>query len=127
MSDLIKETVEEMKNLSLLILLLGTFLASQTMMGQCWGGYTPSTLANDCDPGWQPGQPGAPCCATYKACNSYASPCPTYDPDYSATGGCDMSCTPIDSGVLFLLIGGAAFGGFLIMRRRETDFIPIRS
>jgi len=38
-----------------------------------------------------------------------------------------MSCTPIDSGVLFLLIGGAAFGGFLIMRRRETDLIPTRS
>lgn len=115
-----------MKNLSLLIVLLGTFLASQTMMGQsCWGGYTPSTNAMDCDPGWQPGDMGSPCCAVYKACNSYASPCPTYDPAYSGTAGCDMSCTPIDSGVLFLLIGGGLFGGFMIKRRRETELMPL--
>ncbi len=49
----------------------------------------------------------------------------TYDPDYSATGGCDMSCTPIDSGVLFLLIGGGLFGGFMIKRRRETELMPL--
>jgi hypothetical protein len=30
-----------------------------------------------------------------------------------------MACTPIDSGVLFLLLGGAAFGGMMIMRRRQ--------
>ena len=70
------------------------------------------------------------CCSIYNACNGQYSPIGAawnYDPDYSSTGGCDMSCAPIDSGVLFLLLGGAAFGGFLIMRRRETDFIPIRS
>ena len=38
---------------------------------------------------------------------------------FGATGGCDLSCTPIDSGVLFLLLGGAAFGGMMIMRRRQ--------
>ena len=117
-----------MKNLSFLILLSAALVLSVSMQGQsCWGGYVPSNDAIDCASGWTPGSPAGPCCATYKACNSYASPCPTYDPDYSATGGCDMSCTPIDSGVLFLLIGGAAFGGFLIMRRRETDLIPTRS
>ena len=42
-----------------------------------------------------------------------------------ATGGCDMSCTPIDSGVLFLLIGGGLFGGFMIKRRRETELMPL--
>jgi hypothetical protein len=70
------------------------------------------------------------CCQIDNACNGQYSPIGAawnYDPDYSATGGCDLSCTPIDSGVLFLLLGGAAFGGFLIMRRRETDLIPTRA
>jgi hypothetical protein len=120
------ETVEVMKNFSILMLLFGALLfASESYAQSCWGGYTPSTNAIDCASGWTPSTPNGPCCATYKACNSYASPCPTYDPDYSATGGCDMSCTPIDSGVLFLLLGGAAFGGFMIMRRRETNLLPI--
>ena len=49
-----------------------------------------------------------------------------YDPDlFVRTGGCDMSCTPIDSGVLFLLIGGGLFGGFMIKRRRETELMPL--
>ena len=59
------------------------------------------------------------CCQVWNACNGPYSPCYNYDPDYSATGGCDMACTPIDSGVLFLLLGGAAFGGMMIMRRRQ--------
>ena len=70
------------------------------------------------------------CCQIDNACNGQYSPIGAawnYDPDYSATAGCDLSCTPIDSGVLFLLLGGAAFGGFLIMRRRETDLIPTRA
>ena len=58
----------------------------------CWGGYTPSTDAIDCEPGWQPGDFGIPCCAVAEACNSYLSPCPTYDPAFSGTAGCDMSC-----------------------------------
>jgi len=116
-----------MKNLSFLILLSAALVLSVSMQGQtCWGGYVPSNDAIDCLPGWTPGSPSGPCCATAKACNSYASPCPTYD-EAAGVGGCDMSCTPIDSGVLFLLLGGAAFGGFLIMRRRETDLIPTRS
>lgn len=60
-----------------------------------------------------------PCCSVYNACNGTATACNNYDPDFSATGGCDLSCAPIDSGVLFLLLGGAAFGGMMIMRRRE--------
>ena len=116
-----------MKNLSFLILLSAALVLSVSMQGQsCWGGYVPSNDAIECV-GWTPGSPNGPCCATAKACNSYASPCPTYDPVHEDFGGCDMSCTPIDSGVLFLLLGGAAFGGFLIMRRRETDLIPTRS
>lgn len=114
-----EETGEVMKNFSILIFLFGAVLfASESAAQVCWGGYTPSINAIDCAPGWTPGSPNGPCCATYKACNSYASPCPTYDPGAGMVGGCDMSCTPIDSGVLFLLIGGAAFGGFTIMRRR---------
>ena len=58
----------------------------------CWGGYTPSTDAIDCEPGWQPGDFGIPCCAVAEACNSYLSPCPTYDPAFSGAAGCDMSC-----------------------------------
>ena len=59
------------------------------------------------------------CCQVWNACNGPYSACHNYDPDYSGTGGCDLSCTPIDSGVLFLLLGGAAFGGMMIMRRRQ--------
>ena len=59
------------------------------------------------------------CCQVWNACNGPYSPCYNYDPDYSATGGCDLSCAPIDSGVLFLLLGGAAFGGMMIVRRRQ--------
>ena len=66
-----------------------------------------------------------PCCQIWNACNGLDSVCANYDPDYSGTGGCDMSCTPIDSGVLFLLIGGGLFGGFMIKRRRETELMPL--
>jgi hypothetical protein len=37
-----------------------------------------------------------------------------------------MACTPIDSGVLFLLLGGAAFGGIMIMRRRQEALEVIK-
>ena len=66
------------------------------------------------------------CCQTWNACNGPYSPCYNYDPDYSATGGCDLSCAPIDSGVLFLLLGGAAFGGMMIMRRRQQTLEAIK-
>ena len=68
------------------------------------------------------------CCQTPNACNGPNSPIGAawnYDPDYSGTSGCDLSCAPIDSGVLFLLIGGGLFGGFMIKRRRETELMPL--
>ena len=72
------------------------------------------------------------CCSIYNACNGPYSPIGAawnYDPDYSDTGGCDLSCAPIDSGVLFLLLGGAAFGGLMLMRnrRRELTLVQERS
>ncbi|MDA0913515.1 MAG: hypothetical protein O2818_06150 [Bacteroidetes bacterium] len=67
---------------------------------------------------------GQPCCQIWNACNYSQTFC------FSDTGcpstvsaGCDMSCTPIDSGVLFLLLGGAAFGGLMIVRRRKEDLV----
>ena len=66
------------------------------------------------------------CCQVWNACNGPYSACHNYDPDYSGTGGCDLSCTPIDSGVLFLLLGGAAFGGMMIMRRRQEALEVIK-
>lgn len=78
-----------------------------------WGGYTTDGDEIPC------GDAQFPCCDVYNACNGTNSPCPNYDPDFSADGGCDLSCTPIDSGVLFLLLGGAAFGGMMIIRRRQ--------
>jgi len=60
-----------------------------------------------------------PCCQTWNACNGPYYGSWSYDPDFSGTGFCDLSCTPIDSGVLFLLLGGAAFGGMMIIRRRQ--------
>ena len=63
------------------------------------------------------------CCTVWNACNGPYSPCHNYDPDYSVTGGCDMSCTPIDSGVLFLLLGGGIFGGTIIARNRRRELL----
>lgn len=81
---------------------------------QCGGSYTTDGDEIPC------GDPMFPCCAIWNACNGHGYPsCNNYDPDYSSTGGCDLSCAPIDSGVLFLLIGGAAFGGMMIVRRRQ--------
>lgn len=64
--------------------------------------------------------PGSgPQCTIYNACN-YLNVC---DPGACATCDvgtmCDMACTPIDSGVLFLLIGGGLFGAYLLMDRRK--------
>ena len=89
-------------------------------LAQCGGSYATDGDEIPC------GNDNFPCCQVYNACNGTIFPsCNNYDPDYSATGGCDLSCAPIDSGVLFLLLGGAAFGGFMIMRRRETNLLPI--
>ena len=71
------------------------------------------------------------CCSVWNACNGPNSPCYNYDPDYGPdgtnTGGCDLSCAPIDSGVMFLLIGGAAFGGAILMRRRREALEVIKN
>ena len=77
------------------------------------GGYQTNGGETPC------GDPSFPCCSVWDACNGPYSGCNNYDPEYSADGGCDLSCTPIDSGVLFLLLGGAVFGGMMIMRRRQ--------
>ena len=112
-----------MKIVSFLLLMIA---APSLVISQC-------TYQNGCQPNG--GEIFCPngmnnCCDIYNACNGQYSPIGAawnYDDEYSLTGGCDLSCAPIDSGVLFLLLGGAAFGGFLIMRRRETDLIPTRS
>jgi len=82
-----------------------------------WGGYTTNGNEIDCPNGMNN------CCQVYNACNGPQSPCWNYDYDFSGTGGCDLSCTPIDSGVLFLLLGGAAFGGLMIVRRRKESIV----
>ena len=100
----------------LLMLMVGGILAifSNESSAQCGGSYMTDGDEIPC------GDDNFPCCSVWNACNGVGYPgCNNYDPDYSATGGCDLSCTPIDSGVLFLLLGGAAFGGMMIMRRRE--------
>ena len=111
-----------MKKALLILLTLSCIFTVQTELyaQACWGTYTTDGDEIPC------GDPNFPCCTVWKACNGTGSPCNNYDPDYSATGGCDLSCTPIDSGVLFLLLGGAAFGGTMIMRRREHATQVIR-
>jgi hypothetical protein len=114
--------IMKLRNIALsLTLIFGSFgLASS----QC-------TYQNACQPdGDEIGCPNGMnnCCQTDNACNGPNSPIGAawnYDPDYSGTGGCDLSCAPIDSGVLFLLIGGGLFGGFMIKRRRETELMPL--
>ena len=107
-----------------LTLILGSFGLAN---GQCAGNYSecqPDGDETPCPNGMNN------CCEIYNACNGPYVPLErlgTMTLTLRRTGGCDLSCAPIDSGVLFLLLGGAAFGGFLIMRRRETDLIPTRS
>jgi hypothetical protein len=110
---------------SIQVLLLIPVLAFGTMgfaQTSCtgWGGYSTSGNEIDCPNGMNQ------CCIVYNACNGPQSPCWNYDYDFSGTGGCDLSCTPIDSGVLFLLFGGAAFGGMMIMRRRREALEVIK-
>lgn len=68
------------------------------------------------------GQPQK-CCNVSGACNGPDSPFQNYDPDYGATAGCAIPPpgTPLDSGALFLLMGGAIFGGMMITRRRKDE------
>ena len=101
--------------------LFATLCFPAVSFGQCTGenGYT-------CDNCIPCGGELGPCCAIYNACNGPYSGCNTYEAGNGSDGnaavnGCDMACTPIDSGVLFLLLGGAAFGGFMISRRRKEE------
>lgn len=114
--------IMNLRNITLsLTLILGSFgLASS----QC-------TYQNSCQPDGDefpcPNRDDN-CCQIDNACNGQYSPIGAawnYDPDFSGTGGCDLGCAPIDSGVLFLLIGGGLFGGFMIKRRRETELMPL--
>jgi len=71
----------------------------------------------------QPCVEGGPCCNVWNACNYNQSNC-TYADCIDPTdlyNGCDMTCTPIDSGILFLLLGGAAFGGVMLARRKVAE------
>ena len=112
--------MKSLKYLFFLIALAG--LTQNETLAQCGGSYVTDGGEIPC------GDANLPCCQVYNACNGTNYPaCNNYDPDYSATGGCDLSCAPIDSGVLFLLIGGGLFGGLMIMRRRKTGLVPIHS
>ena len=101
--------------------LFGIFMLLAPNVGSAQTACTNCTT--DCGAG------GTPCCNIWNACNynqslCYYGPgdCSTIDPDT----GCDLACTPIDSGVLFLLLGGAAFGGVMIMRRRQEALEVIK-
>ena len=109
--------VNKMPIKTLLSLVLVTFLCSSVVLGQLHPNECNATVTSGDE--IPCGDPDFPCCVVYNACNGTATACNNYDPDFSADGGCDLSCTPIDSGVLFLLLGGAAFGGMMIMRRRQ--------
>ena len=116
---MIKEIVE-MKNvlkfvfLSFLITLGVHTLSAQGSYLTCGSYTTDNDETTDC------ANMGT-CCQVWNACNGPYSPCYNYDPDYSGTGGCDLSCAPIDSGILFLLLGGGLFGAFMISRKRDRE------
>lgn len=101
---------------ALVIVMLFSWHLGNAQVHPCTGGGSYST---DGDEVACIGQ--APCCLVWNACNGPYSPCPNYDPDYSGTGGCDLSCAPIDSGILFLLLGGGLFGAFMISRKRDRE------
>ena len=110
-----------MRTMRFALLLLGVLsLASSSLNAQVCNATVTSGNEIPC------GSTEFPCCPVYNACNGTTTACNNYDPDYSGTGGCDLSCTPIDSGVLFLLIGGAAFGGMMIMRRRQEALVIVK-
>jgi hypothetical protein len=93
-------------------------------LAQCGGSYVP-----DGDENYNCRQGG--CCMSPIACNGPSFPqCHNYDPDFNLTGGCDNSCeafVPIDNGILFLILGGGLFGGFLIQRNRKMQLISSNS
>jgi len=99
------------------VILLGLFLMVHcTVFGQ----IESCTDCVECG-----GLTGVPCCNIWNACNYGVSHCYTNDgcpaSTIDPTTGCDLACTPIDSGILFLLLGGAAFGGVMLARRKVTE------
>ena len=96
----------------LIVLCLGMMLSFEAA---CQTGCSGTSAGNEIPCG----DPAYPCCTVYNACNGPYSGCQSYDLDFPGSAGCNLACTPIDSGVLFLLLGGAAFGGIMIMRRRQ--------
>ena len=79
-------------------------------------------LAQTCGLDCVPCSEGQPCCTVYNACNAYQTFCYDCDVYYGTTDqGCDLSCAPIDQGVLFLLIAGGLFGSMLLTKRRTLS------
>lgn len=54
------------------------------VIAQCGNYLTDGDEFYDCETG--------PCCEVSGACNGPGTDCYNYDPDYTATGGCDLSC-----------------------------------
>lgn len=85
------------------------------------------SVSGQTDPDWDNNVPcsgggNAFCCSDPSACNGPGGPDGwSYDPD--SGNGCYYNCIPIDSGLLFLLLGGGMFGAFLINRQRNQELI----
>jgi len=107
-----------------IVFALAIFAPGESYAQTGWNGYTCDNCI-PCGPGL------GPCCSVWKACNGPGSPYNTYEAGNGSDGspavnGCDMACTPIDSGVLFLLLGGAAFGGLMLMRNRRHELTLVQ-
>lgn len=108
--------MQMIRQVSQIVLVLAIVFAGPSVLSaQCVGngGYVEDGDEVPCGVGNQ-------CCTVYNACNA---PCNNYDYSFELTGGCDLSCAPIDSGVLFILIGGGLFGAFMLNRRRELELV----
>ena len=105
-------------NSNMLASFAGKLVLMLTLFFLCGLEVSAQTACTDCVPCEQ----GGPCCNVWNACNFNQSVC------YSNTGcpsstidsnGCDLACTPIDSGLLFLLFGAAVFGSMLLREKRN--------
>ena len=102
--------------IALILAAAALFLAPKFSLAQ--------TCGSDCIPCIE----GGPCCTVYNACNAYSTYCYDCDTYYGTTDvGCDLSCAPIDTGVMFLLIGGLFFGIFLITRSTRVGVVNVKS
>ena len=101
-----------LNTLSVLLIVLAATFNTQQLWSQ--------TCGNDCIACIE----GGPCCTVFNACNAYSTYCYDCDTYYGTTDvGCDLSCAPIDSGILFLLIGGLLFGINLIKRSTPVHLV----